>query len=135
MGGHDMTGVGRRYVGLLKSSLANELYIENEARLIFVFNALLNHLPLELKSVYQAPSDANLAAALRNGKAIGQSVGLHKSSPDGSHAPAPEMRNVLELSHSMIGRARLDNIEYCVETVLREGVPGDLVETGIWRGG
>jgi hypothetical protein len=130
-----MTETGRRYIDLLKSSLANELYIENEARLIYVFNALLNHLPLDPRSIYGAPNDVNLAAALRNGKAIGQTVALLKASYDGTRAPAPEMRNFLELSHSMIGRARLDNLQHCVEAVLQERVPGDFIETGVWRGG
>jgi len=35
----------------------------------------------------------------------------------------------------MIGWERLDNIQFCVEDVLRNGVPGDLIETGVWRGG
>lgn len=35
----------------------------------------------------------------------------------------------------MIGMRRLDNLQMCVETVLRDGVPGDLIETGVWRGG
>jgi len=38
-------------------------------------------------------------------------------------------------AHTMIGQARLDNLQSCVETVLHEGIPGDLIETGIWRGG
>lgn len=38
-------------------------------------------------------------------------------------------------AETMIGLARLDNIEECVTTVLRDGVPGDLIETGVWRGG
>jgi O-methyltransferase len=29
----------------------------------------------------------------------------------------------------------MDNIRHCVQTVLREEVPGDLIETGVWRGG
>jgi O-methyltransferase len=36
---------------------------------------------------------------------------------------------------SMIGLARMDNIQHCIETVLRDEVPGDLIETGVWRGG
>ena len=35
----------------------------------------------------------------------------------------------------MVGLKRLANIRECVETVLADGVPGDLVETGVWRGG
>jgi O-methyltransferase len=36
---------------------------------------------------------------------------------------------------SMIGLRRMDNIRHCVETIIRDGVPGDLIETGVWRGG
>jgi O-methyltransferase len=36
---------------------------------------------------------------------------------------------------SMIGLRRMDNIRHCVETVIKDGVPGDLIETGVWRGG
>ncbi|WP_394619044.1 TylF/MycF family methyltransferase [Lentzea sp. JNUCC 0626] len=39
------------------------------------------------------------------------------------------------VAHTMIGLKRLDNLQRCVETVLRENVPGDLIETGVWRGG
>jgi O-methyltransferase len=36
---------------------------------------------------------------------------------------------------SMIGMKRMDNIEYCVKEVIKNNVPGDLIETGVWRGG
>jgi O-methyltransferase len=36
---------------------------------------------------------------------------------------------------TMIGLKRLDNLQYCVTEVIRKKVPGDLVETGVWRGG
>jgi O-methyltransferase len=38
-------------------------------------------------------------------------------------------------AETMVGRARLDSLQQCVEAVLADGVPGDLVETGVWRGG
>ena len=38
-------------------------------------------------------------------------------------------------AHTMIGLKRLDNLAFCLDTILREGVPGDLIETGVWRGG
>lgn len=37
--------------------------------------------------------------------------------------------------YTMIGRARLDNLQHCLETALADGVPGDFIETGVWRGG
>jgi O-methyltransferase len=36
---------------------------------------------------------------------------------------------------TMIGTRRMENIERCVRQVLRDRVPGDLIETGVWRGG
>ena len=36
---------------------------------------------------------------------------------------------------TMIGLRRLDNIQFCVENVLKDDVQGDLIETGVWRGG
>jgi len=39
------------------------------------------------------------------------------------------------LAHTMIGKARLDNLHAAVEHVLANKVPGDLIETGAWRGG
>lgn len=36
---------------------------------------------------------------------------------------------------TMIGMQRLTSLQRCVETVLTEDVPGDLVECGVWRGG
>lgn len=38
-------------------------------------------------------------------------------------------------AETMIGMARLQNLQACVEGAIRDGVPGDLVETGVWRGG
>ena len=36
---------------------------------------------------------------------------------------------------TMIRLARLDNIQFCVESALRDNVAGDLLEAGVWRGG
>jgi O-methyltransferase len=38
-------------------------------------------------------------------------------------------------AETMIGMERLNNLHECVVDVLRQGVPGDLIETGVWRGG
>lgn len=38
-------------------------------------------------------------------------------------------------AHTMIGLKRLDNLQFCAEQVLKERVPGDFIETGVWRGG
>jgi len=33
------------------------------------------------------------------------------------------------------GDQRLENLQFCIEQVIRDQVPGDLIETGVWRGG
>ena len=38
-------------------------------------------------------------------------------------------------AHTMIGLKRLANVRGCIESVLADGIPGDLIETGAWRGG
>jgi hypothetical protein len=38
-------------------------------------------------------------------------------------------------AHTMIGMKRLDNLQFCVESVLADEIPGDFIETGVWRGG
>lgn len=36
---------------------------------------------------------------------------------------------------TMVGLKRLDDLERCVESVVRDEVEGDLIEAGVWRGG
>jgi hypothetical protein len=36
---------------------------------------------------------------------------------------------------TMLPMVRLDNLQYCVVDVIEQGIPGDLIETGVWRGG
>ena len=40
-----------------------------------------------------------------------------------------------EDAETMVGLKRLDNLQFCIRDVISRGVPGDLVETGVWRGG
>jgi O-methyltransferase len=36
---------------------------------------------------------------------------------------------------TMVGLDRMRNVRWCVETALADGIPGDLIEAGAWRGG
>lgn len=38
-------------------------------------------------------------------------------------------------AETMIGMIRLNNVQQCAVDALRNGVPGDFVEAGVWRGG
>jgi len=36
--------------------------------------------------------------------------------------------------YTMAGHRRLENVQHCVTDVLQQGIPGDLIEAGVWRG-
>ena len=38
-------------------------------------------------------------------------------------------------AHTMIGLIRLENIQFCVEDVIKNNVEGDMIEAGVWKGG
>ncbi len=38
-------------------------------------------------------------------------------------------------AHTMVGLTRLNHLHGCLETIVRESIPGDVIETGVWRGG
>jgi O-methyltransferase len=81
-------------------------------------------------------------AALRVTNRALRSMGLALVAPTRAEHAGGELQELRDegrdwppRAHTMVGRKRLDHLQACVETVLREGVPGDLIETGVWRGG
>jgi O-methyltransferase len=40
-----------------------------------------------------------------------------------------------EKAHTMIGMHRLNNLHYCLDIVRTNNTEGDIIETGVWRGG
>lgn len=38
-------------------------------------------------------------------------------------------------AETMVGIKRLENLEFCIQQVVKENIEGDLIETGVWRGG
>lgn len=125
-----------KYIELLKASLLNELYIENEARILHTLINRLNGGFVNFNDYFDiAQSKPEVMSLLRDAKSNGDTITLLQKMADGSTREAHELRNLTELSHTMIGKKRLDNLQHCVETVISENIPGDFIETGIWRGG
>jgi O-methyltransferase len=55
---------------------------------------------------------------------------------DGWRFPAQFLDHYIRgTAYTMVPLVRLDNIERCVQDVIARNVPGDLIETGVWRGG
>lgn len=125
-----------RYLQLLKNTLLNEVYLENEVRLLYVFAMLASRQNIDsevLRNVGTRLPEwvANVKAARQEGRPWWK-VTVNLS--DGSENVL-DLRNVCEFSHTMVGRKRLDNIEHCLRRVHQDNIPGDVAETGVWRGG
>ena len=107
------------YLDLLKKSLLGELHFENEVRLLYLRDCLEGRDRFS-EQAYVQPDAARLEHYRR--------LGLEGRLID------DRLEN-LGFQHTMIGRARLENIERCLERIVADGVPGDLIECGVWRGG
>ena len=59
--------------------------------------------------------------------------------PSNTGAFQPELRaegrDWPAIAHTMIGMRRLENVRELAQRVIDEGVPGDFLEAGVWRGG
>ncbi len=105
----------QRYITLLKAALRNSLY-----------------------AVSKPPTKADLAKmwlfkqklrvkfrAARSPEALSLSPWDLYWTVQGNLLPA----------HTLGSQENVDNVHFCVEEVLRDGVPGDLLEAGVYRGG
>lgn len=45
------------------------------------------------------------------------------------------VHTVRPTGETMVGMELMDHLHRCLDTIVRERVPGDLIETGVWRGG
>jgi O-methyltransferase len=111
------------YLDLLKKSILGELYVENELRLLYLRDCLTAEQTFD-QSTYLDIHRLEGGAAYREYVST-RAVGLNFKR---------KIEN-LGFQHTMIGRARLENIDYCLESILRDRVPGDCIECGVWRGG
>jgi hypothetical protein len=111
--------VARLYIELLKKALLGETALEAEAAYFMARDAL----------AAGGDFDEGVAYDLRNG-APERYRAVEATRRDGSH----KVRNV-GFSYTMVGRQRLDNLDHCVAAAIEDGVEGDLIECGVWRGG
>ncbi len=110
----------QRYLHLLKRALAFMLWPEPPV-------------PLELFNSRRGPLERYVVSAiagvlrLRRLHLVKDTAPTERQRRDGEIWPS--------YADTMIGLTRLDNLQSCIETVLNDGVPGDVIETGAWRGG
>jgi hypothetical protein len=99
------------YLDLMKRCLTNSIYQDAEYQSISMTGGIRPFLGKILRSL-----DIDL---VRKTKPELRAIGI-----DWPHS-----------AHTMVGIKRLDNLQFCVEEILKNKVPGDLIETGVWRGG
>lgn len=99
------------YIDLVKKSLTCSLYEGNDGT---IYKPLGGWRRALLRSLL--PGDVRLVRRVRDDQRA-----------EGKDWPS--------LALTMVGAKRLDNLQHCVLMVLKDGVPGDFIETGIWRGG
>lgn len=132
-----MTGLPERYLSLLKKSLLNELYIENEARIAYLVS-LFGHESLDLRRVivdFLGITRQEIFTEIAQAKHGGGFRRIMVPDQNGNPIEFTPARNLAFVSHSMIGRLRMDNLHYCMDRIVANGIPGDFIETGVWRGG
>ncbi len=106
------------YLDLLKKSLTRYMFDDGYLNLFHRTHGKFKHLMYTI--IYQALDTYNLELVKHN-------------------QFDPKLREVGKdwpaTAETMIGLRRLDNIQYCITEILAHNIPGDLIETGVWRGG
>lgn len=123
------------YIELLKKTIINEIYLENEIKQYYLVSGLLFGTPVDLRHLVRPQTiPGELTHVVKNAKENGHALSMMHPDP-AQRGKQPDSRNFTEFPHSMIGRKRMDNLQFAVETILSEKIPGDFLEAGIWRGG
>lgn len=126
----------RLYLDTLKKSLLGSFYIENDVRLLYcalqaVMGQKINPAALSdpehnLRQLYEM-----VLQRINAGEAW-----YHIPVKDASgKSHTLDLRNMTDFRYATIGNARMDNIEHCLDIIRIENIPGDLMETGVCRGG
>lgn len=113
---------GALYLDLLKRSLLNEVYLDDEMRLLYLRDCLSGDDSFDYSVLHNIREDrAEAFADMKASRRIGR---------------FPE-RNITRsgFSHTMMGRLRLDSLHACLDDLATRDIPGDLMECGVWRGG
>lgn len=109
------------YLGLLKRCLTAEIYEESGWQLI--------EGPMLLDKSILAQAKRAIVSTLRS-----RGIGLVRIQPMNADLREQGLDWPL-FGLTMTGSQRLEMLQQCVETCIRENVEGDFVETGVWRGG
>ncbi len=107
-------GVSDLYLDLLKKELSNILHYEADIAITYLAECI------EGENEYHR--NAFLTDSFRD-----KTRHFEEQFADG--------RSQSYFGYTLVGMRRLDNIQVCVDDVIANDIPGDLLEAGVWRGG
>jgi hypothetical protein len=108
------------YLTLLKRVLTNHFGSDNGLRISYLLHCMDTSQPYDLEHVINIPyhePDRVIALA------------------DDPDCQDNYRERIFGFPYTMIGRSRLDSLQWMIETIHREKIPGDCLEAGVWRGG
>jgi hypothetical protein len=110
------------YLDLLKRSLTRAAFAkEYERHVLNPGRLLLRSINAVVRRAL-APLDLELVRLVRSG-------------PEDYIESGHEAGNRVEDAETMLGTLQLDQMQFCINDVCDRGIPGDLLEAGVWRGG
>lgn len=109
-----------RYVDLLFSTLTRSAFLDEE-----VHDVRLD----EWEGLASLATDANAM------KEVLRQTGSRLTRQGGDASLRQVGHDWPPTAETMVGVDRLNDVRSCVAQVLDDGIPGDFIETGVWRGG
>ena len=111
-------GLGDAYLDLLKKSLTRYIFDDGYLSLYQRTHGKAKHILYNIIEKVLNPFDLELVKHRQFSRKLRR---------EGKDWPAA--------AETMIGLERLNNIQECMVDVLSRDIPGDFIETGVWRGG
>jgi len=109
---------GALYLDLLKRSLLNEIYLDDEMRLLYLRDCVAQ------RDIF----DYGVLHDIRETRA--EEFAELKASRNIGRFPKRDISRS-GFSHTMMGRQRLDSLHSCLDDLMIRGIPGDLIECGV----
>lgn len=125
-----------RYIALLKDVLANRHAAGVGPRMRYLLDCIDPALVRETR-LQRSPRDEDGRITFD----VGYFRDLEQREPEAVVGVREEpgghywWEHTLGFPFTMVSPERLDNVEFAVRTVIDDGIPGDVLESGVWRGG
>ncbi|MGI8853633.1 MAG: TylF/MycF family methyltransferase [Methyloceanibacter sp.] len=121
-------------LGEIRSEAAAQLYLDLIKKCLTRSIFPETYLPIKIRPSIRAHPIAWTMYPLITPLLAKLNIRLFRYAPFDEAARA-EGRDWPAEADTMIGLKRLENLQHCITEVIRKNVPGDLIETGVWRGG